>query len=48
MIIQYIIVGTIVLTATAISFVRIIGFFRTPASKCNGCSGCGLKELKRV
>jgi hypothetical protein len=45
---QYLIVGLIVLAAVAVTARRLIRFFKSPASKCEGCSGCGLKDGNRV
>jgi hypothetical protein len=48
---QYIIAVTIVLSATVLTAVKLVRYFISPASKCNGCSsgcgGCSLEELKR-
>jgi len=43
---QLLIVGTIIFSALMLTTLRLIRFFRTPASKCHGCSGCKLAELK--
>jgi len=48
MLLQYIAVGTIVFSAFLVASVRFVRFFKTPASKCHGCSGCKLEELKKV
>jgi hypothetical protein len=46
MFLQLVIVGAIVLSALLLTAIRLIRFFRTPVSKCHGCSGCKLEELK--
>lgn len=46
MIWQYIIVGAIIFSALMLTSIRLFHFFKTPASKCDGCSGCSLKEMK--
>ncbi len=45
MIIQYVIVGLIVLLAFSSMAVRLFRFFKTPDSKCEGCSGCKLRSF---
>ncbi|MDP1622580.1 MAG: hypothetical protein Q8M08_09620 [Bacteroidales bacterium] len=47
MIWQLIIVGSIIFAASLATVIRVIRFFMTPASKCHGCSGCKLEELKQ-
>jgi hypothetical protein len=46
MILQSLIVGAIVFSALILTIIRLIRFFMTPVSKCHGCSGCKLEELK--
>jgi hypothetical protein len=46
MIRQYLIIGLVVLAAVVWTAVRLIRFFQAPVSKCEGCSGCALEELK--
>jgi len=46
MIIQYLIVGLMVGAALTLTIVRLIRFFKAPASGCEGCSGCSLEVLK--
>lgn len=48
MIWQYILVAAIILSALVTTVIRLVRFFRTPVSKCHGCSGCKLKELKKA
>ncbi|MFZ4520644.1 MAG: hypothetical protein ACOYNC_03005 [Bacteroidales bacterium] len=48
MIYQLIIVNLIILSAMVLMTIRIVQFFRTPPSKCHGCSGCKLEELKNT
>jgi len=47
MVIQYLITGSIVIAALVLTITRLIRFFISPASKCEGCSGCSLNELKK-
>jgi hypothetical protein len=47
MVIQYLITGSIVIAALALTIARLIRFFISPASKCEGCSGCSLNELQK-
>jgi hypothetical protein len=42
---QYILTGIIVFAALMVTFRKMAGFFKSPASKCEGCSGCTLKEI---
>jgi hypothetical protein len=44
---QFLIVGVIIFSALAMTTIRLIAFFKTPASGCHGCSGCKLEELKQ-
>ncbi|MCX6305706.1 MAG: FeoB-associated Cys-rich membrane protein [Bacteroidetes bacterium] len=44
---QLIIVGAIVSAAMMLTTIRVFRFFTTPPSKCHGCSGCKLQELKK-
>jgi hypothetical protein len=48
MIWQYLIVGAIILWALVMTSIRLFHFFKSPVSKCEGCSGCKLAELKSV
>jgi hypothetical protein len=43
---QLVIVYAIVLSALIITATRLVRFFIAPASKCDGCSGCKLTEIK--
>jgi hypothetical protein len=43
---QLLTVGIIITSALILTTIRLIRFFKTPASKCHGCSGCKLEELK--
>jgi hypothetical protein len=47
MVIQYLITGSIVIAALVLTITRLIRFFISPASKCEGCSGCSLNELQK-
>ncbi len=44
MLVQFLIVGAIVISALILTTIRLFRFFKTPASKCGGCSGCALKK----
>jgi hypothetical protein len=48
MILQYAITGIIIAFAAGITTRRVIKFFSKPGSKCDGCSGCQLKEMKSI
>lgn len=46
MILQYLIVGTLIFSALTLTIIRLVRFFKAPVSKCDGCRGCKLTELK--
>jgi hypothetical protein len=46
MIWQFMIVGAIVIWALVLTTIRLFRFFKTPVSKCGGCNGCALKDIK--
>jgi len=48
---QYLITGSIILTAVILTGIRLWNFFSKKAPDCNGCSsgcgGCALEDLKK-
>ena len=46
MLLQYMVVYLIIAVALTITMVKVYNFFRSPRGKCDGCSGCAIKELK--
>lgn len=47
MVLQNIIVCFLIALALVSTLRRVISFFSTPVSKCGGCSGCAVKDLKK-
>ena len=46
MFLQYLVVYLIIAVALTLTTVKVYNFFRSPRGKCDGCSGCAIKELK--
>jgi hypothetical protein len=44
---QDITVYLIIATALIITSIRIFRFFASQSGKCDGCSGCALKDIKK-